>query len=130
MGSLEKSQVHPRKRKSKAKKNKLIREAENEPGPSHINLINDSQDDESDMETEITDEEKCCVCKKYTPDEVRYSVSVIFTKWVKCDRVGCPHWAHLKFCTDVSVIRKGTSSTVCIARLIEKNKMQCRIAVS
>ena len=87
MGSLQKSQVHPKKKKSKAKKSKLIREAENEPGPSHINLVNDSQDDESDMETELTDEQKCCVCRKYTPDEVRYSVSVIFTKWVKCGRV-------------------------------------------
>ena len=86
-GKFTEKSSSPQKEKSKAKKSKLIREAENEPGPSHINLVNDSQDDESDMETEITDEQKCCVCKKYTPDEVRYSVSVIFTKWVKCGRV-------------------------------------------
>ena len=49
-----------------------------EPGPSHINLA--TTDDDSDMDVEITDADKCCVYKKFTPDEVRHSVSVIFTK--------------------------------------------------
>ena len=73
---------------------------ENEPGPSHINLAYDSTDVESDMESEILDDEKCCVCNKFTPDEVRLSISVIFTKWVKCDNRKCLHWTHLKYCTD------------------------------
>ena len=68
-----------------------------EPGPSHINLA--TTDDDSDMDVEITDADKCCVYKKFTPDEFRHSVSVIFTKWVKCDKLGCPQWTHLKYCT-------------------------------
>ena len=90
---------------SKAKKCKVVRNKENEPCPSHINLENESTDDDS--ETDITHEEKFCVCKMFTPDEVRFSVSVIFTKWVKCDNIGCPHWAHLKYCTDKTVMRSG-----------------------
>ena len=58
---------------------------ENEPGPSHINFAYDSTNVESHMESEILDDEKCCVYDKFTPDEVRLSISVIFTKWVKCD---------------------------------------------
>ena len=91
---------------SKAKKCKVARNIENEPGPLHINLANESSTDD-DSETEITDEEKCCVCKKFTPDEVRLRVSVIFTTWVKCDNIGCAHWTHLKYCTNKTVIRRG-----------------------
>ena len=39
---------------------------ENEPGPSHINLEYDSTDVESDMESEILKNEKCCVCNYLT----------------------------------------------------------------
>ena len=34
---------------------------EPERGPSHINLA--TTDDDSDMDVEITDEDKCCVCQ-------------------------------------------------------------------
>ena len=79
----------PKKRKTvKVKKENGKR---NEPGPSHINLAYDSTDDESDMESEILDDEKCCVCNKFTPDKVRLSISVIFTKRVKCDNRKCLH---------------------------------------
>ena len=53
---------------------------ENEPGPLHINLAYDSTNVESDMESEKLDHEKCCVCDKFTPDEVRLNISVILTK--------------------------------------------------
>ena len=43
--------------------------------------------------------DKCCVCGKFTPDEVRQSVFLIFTKWVACDRNGCDHWVHLNCST-------------------------------
>ena len=77
------------------------------PGPSGLcrpinNLITS---DESSSEDE--DNTKCCVCGKFTPDEVRRSHSVIFTKWVACD--GCSHWTHLIYCTKVRVIRRGDS---------------------
>ena len=48
------------------------------------------------------DDEECCVCNKFTPDEVRNSTSLIFTKWVLCDK--CCHWTHLKYCTNVVVV--------------------------
>ena len=56
-----------------------------------------SSEDESD---------KCCLCGKFTPDEVRQRASLIFTKWVACDRNGCDHWVHLN-CSTVNVIRRG-----------------------
>ena len=77
------------------KKRKKVRE--NEPGPSHIILAYDSTDIESDMESEILENEKCCVCNKFTPDEVRSSISVIFTKWVECNNRKCLHLTHLKY---------------------------------
>jgi hypothetical protein len=44
---------------------------------------------DTDVETdeeEISEEEKCCVCKNFTPDDVRNSVSISFAKLVKYDR--------------------------------------------
>ena len=70
---------------------------------SNANVLNDSL---SGVSSEDEDE-KCCVCGKFTPDAVRYSESVIFTKWVSCD--GCNHWTHLIYCTNVRVVRRGDS---------------------
>ena len=83
-------------------RNDKVREASPLPGPSHINLA-DSEDftDESVDE----DDEKCCVCNKFTPDEVRQSISLVFTKWAQCDF--CSHWVHLIYCTEVRFIRFG-----------------------
>ena len=36
----------------------------NEPGPSHINSAYESTDGDSDLETDIPDEDKCCIRKK------------------------------------------------------------------
>ena len=52
------------------------------PGPSHIFFVSDNDDIGSN--SEIQEEEKCCICNKFTPDEVRNSVALIFTKWVQC----------------------------------------------
>jgi hypothetical protein len=38
---------------------------------------------------QIRDDEKCCVCKLFTPKEVRESPCLIFTKWLQCDQ--CKH---------------------------------------
>ncbi|KAJ8306760.1 hypothetical protein KUTeg_015687 [Tegillarca granosa] len=62
-----------------------------------------SEDGESSMDDE--DDEKCCVCGKFQPDELHRCTSVVFTKWAKCDF--CEHWTHLIYCTDVRFIRRG-----------------------
>lgn len=73
-----------------------------QPGPSNTNMR--TPDLQSDSEMEIVESEKCCVCKKFTPDEVRDAVSLIFVKWAQCDR--CEKWVHLVYCTPVKVIRR------------------------
>jgi hypothetical protein len=35
------------------------------------------------------------VCKKFTPEELRKSISLVFAKWAQCDR--CSYWVHLVF---------------------------------
>ena len=55
--------------------------------------------------SESEDEEKCCVCNKFTPQAVRDCVSIVFTKWAQCD--DCNRWVHLKYCTPVKVLRRG-----------------------
>ncbi|KAL4219711.1 hypothetical protein ACF0H5_022281 [Mactra antiquata] len=52
-----------------------------------------------------SDNDVCCVCNLFTPQEVYKSSSLIFVKWVECDE--CGHWVHLGFCTEVRVIRRG-----------------------
>ena len=64
-----------------------------------------SEDSEGSLTDEdIGEEEKCCVCKKWEPDEIRGSAYISFVNWAKCDF--CPHWTHLKTCTEVRVIRR------------------------
>ncbi|KAJ8318132.1 hypothetical protein KUTeg_003223 [Tegillarca granosa] len=109
---------NPRKRKQgstentkfKFSKQKSIIEEENvvpstsglgrKEGP--IPVDKKSEFSESDSESSDS-EEKCCVCDKFTPAEVRKCTSIIFTKWARCDF--CPHWTHLSFCCDTTVIR-------------------------
>jgi hypothetical protein len=67
-------------------------------------FTNVDNDDDGD-DNSIDESEKCCVCNKFTPDEVRNSVSLVFTKWVQCDK--CGHWTHLKYCTNIAVVRRG-----------------------
>ena len=46
----------------------MVRENEHSPSPN--NFAYDSTGVKSDMESEILENEKCCVCNKYTSDEV------------------------------------------------------------
>ena len=96
-----------RKPEKVAKSNEIpqIHEMSPKPGPSHINLVLSSDHDLSDSsDDDMSESEKCCVCKLFTPAEVRHSVSLIFTKWVQCCK--CPHWVHLGYCTNERVVRR------------------------
>ena len=50
------------------------------------------------------DAEKCCVCKLFTPKEIRVRPCLIFTKWLQCDQY--KQWVHLVYSTEKRVIRK------------------------
>ena len=53
-----------------------------------------TESSDSDSDPEISEEEKCCLCHKLEPDELRGSVFITLVNWGKCDF--CPHWTHLK----------------------------------
>ncbi|XP_045194784.2 uncharacterized protein LOC123550419 [Mercenaria mercenaria] len=59
---------------------------------------------DSVSEEEIGDEEKCIICKKFSPDTTKFPF-IIIVKWGCCDR--CNGWVHLAFCTPVRVLRCG-----------------------
>ncbi|XP_062586317.1 uncharacterized protein LOC134247943 [Saccostrea cucullata] len=63
-------------------------------------------EDGSDCEAQ-TEDEVCCVCQRWEPAGLRSIPGILFVQWGKCDF--CSHWTHLKFCTNVRVLR--TSST-------------------
>ncbi|XP_053391184.1 uncharacterized protein LOC128554006 [Mercenaria mercenaria] len=89
------------------KKRKLDSAASSQkPGPSGCQIIPVS-DSESDLsaEEEMSADDLCCVCKQFQPKEMKNCVSLVFVKWAKCDVEDCPHWTHLKFCCNTSVIR-------------------------
>ena len=65
---------------------------------------NNTSESGSEDENQIRDDEKCCVCKLFTPKEVRESPCLIFTKWLQCDQY--KHWVHLVYSTEKRVIRK------------------------
>jgi hypothetical protein len=71
-----------------------------------IPLLSDDElpEDLSDLDS-IAEEEKCCTCHDWQPQELRNCTSVVFVKWGKCDF--CDHWTHLTFCTPVRVLRRG-----------------------
>ena len=110
-GQGNKSKVEQSKnttKKSKKIKNDDIHcvQLSQKPGPSHV-TVSDSAGEDTDDQSEIQEEEKCCICRQLTPDEVRNSVSLIFTKWVQCSNEDCKHWVHLGYCTPKRVIRRG-----------------------
>jgi hypothetical protein len=65
-----------------------------------INLDESSSDDE-------VDDDPCCVCGKSFPPQLRGIQPLVIVKGGQCD--GCKHWVHLKYCTDVRVLRRGSS---------------------
>ncbi|XP_052088188.1 uncharacterized protein LOC127725302 [Mytilus californianus] len=100
------------KRKREQEKKKIVKCSKSDsqkPGTSGVGkCVSDwAIDSESESESEIREDEKCCVCKKFVPEQVRQSSSLIFTKWAQCEK--CERWVHLIYCTKVRVIRRGDS---------------------
>lgn len=87
-----------------------IEDTQPQPSTSGINkkgkalAILSEESEGSSGEEDIGEEEKCCVCKKWEPDEMRGSDYISFVTWGKCDF--CSHWTHLKTCTEVRVLRR------------------------
>ncbi|CAG2196037.1 unnamed protein product [Mytilus edulis] len=77
------------------------------PGPSRI-YIDDSMDFSDTDDEDIPEVELCCVCKQFTPKQIRLGVGVELTKWVQCDNYRCKHWTHLKYCTELRAVRRNT----------------------
>ena len=97
-----------KKKPNNGKSSKPTLNCEPQPGTSHINLV---QSDSDESDSEIPEEELCCVCKCWAPPAARNNVYISFTKWVQCDGMKdgalCKHWTHLGYCTDKRVIRRG-----------------------
>ena len=53
------------------------------------------QAETSDSEMEVDDTEKCCVCKRYTPNELKSCISLTLVTWGQFDL--CDRWLHLVF---------------------------------
>lgn len=64
----------------KVTKPKVASAIELKPGPSHIAI--DSTDSNSDMsvDSDISPEKLCCICKRNTPKELRHCTSIVFPK--------------------------------------------------
>ena len=59
---------------------------------------------ESDLDEDITDEEKCCVCASFSPPDLKKCQYLKIVSWGQCDM--CNHWVHLSFCTPERVVRR------------------------
>ena len=100
----------PKQNKSKQLKKKAATSTQltlsPQPGPSHIYVSEDSELTDTDDES-ISEAEKCGVCRQFTPDAIRKGVAFEITRWVKRESKVCKHWVHLKYWTDIHVVRLG-----------------------
>ncbi|CAC5401666.1 unnamed protein product [Mytilus coruscus] len=100
------------KRKREQEKKKIVKCSKSDsqkPGTSGVGkcVSEWAIDSESESESDIREDEKLCVCKKFVPEQVKQSSSLIFTKWAQCEK--CERWVHLIYCTKVRIIRRGDS---------------------
>ncbi|XP_053394116.1 uncharacterized protein LOC123523838 [Mercenaria mercenaria] len=77
-----------------------IQQHKNPPVIAQVDDFDDDSDDDDD------DDEVCCVCKRQSPEELKHCPYLVIVKWAQCDNTSCSHWVHLKFCTDISVVRR------------------------
>lgn len=71
---------------------------------SKENIPPSPENDHNNTLSESDDEELCCVCKRRMPPEIKLAYVLEFARWAQCDE--CDHWTHLKYCTQVKVIRR------------------------
>ena len=95
------------KSEPKAKRSLKLVSNSQEAGPSAF-YVNDSDDSLYDSSDNDADGD-CCVCKKERSPglcEALKRGEIVFNNWAQCDI--CDHWTHLRFCSSVRVVRKGT----------------------
>ena len=66
--------------------------------------IRSTQADSLSLSDDNSEDKKCVVCGRWTPAEISGATSIIFVKWAQCDI--CSKWCHLKYCTNVTVVRR------------------------
>ncbi|CAC5369850.1 unnamed protein product [Mytilus coruscus] len=88
------------------KKLKQNQQDSQQPGPSGLHTIVVSDGSIADEDDQDDDTTLCCVCNMWQPKELQDCISIVFTQWAKCEFLQCDHWTHLKFCCDVSVLRR------------------------
>jgi hypothetical protein len=73
-------------------------------GGKPISLSPEQSLTDSESDVSVEEDDLCCICHDWQPEDLRGCQSVCFVKWGKCDY--CPHWTHLKYCTNVTVLRR------------------------
>ena len=81
-----------------------------QPGPSRLNnsLVEDEEDTPVQTESQIPNDDKCCVCKRFYVARDHTYGTLFITSWDQCCQKDCGNWVHLKFCTKLRVARSGT----------------------
>lgn len=59
---------------------------------------------ESSDEENVEENEKCIVCKRFSPDKSK-RLYVIIVNWGQCEK--CSGWVHMSLCTSVKAISRG-----------------------
>ena len=82
-------------------------------GPSKVGPTSaEAPVDQTDTELDpLSPEDMCCVCKLYSPIDLKNSPFIKIVNWGQCSV--CGHWVHLKFCTKEVALRRN-STFLCI----------------
>ena len=76
------------------------------PSTSGIQKCLATEDSQDSDYSEADGCELCCVCHKYQPDDLNLIYILEIVSWGQCSR--CDHWTHLKFCSKVRCMRRGS----------------------
>jgi uncharacterized protein (UPF0305 family) len=102
--------------------NRKVKQA-SKPGISGLQTIylSDSEFEDSlyDHESQMSQSELCCVCKKLYPEKLK-ECDLTIANWSRCMFEGCLHWVHLHFCCEVRVLRTH-SVFYCPCQATQKN---------